>query len=114
MQQAGLFQSVIFLWLLALGQAIPIYESKRAEILCCTFGLDYTTSDNTCFEWNNCEGGYTACTTSALEASICSQCLQDPLKDYCQKPITQDKRDLNSGHVGFYLEHAILPREAAP
>jgi hypothetical protein len=107
MQQTVLFQSLIFLWLLALGQATPIDESKRADILCCTFGLDYSTSADTCFEWNNCDGGYTACTSNSEEGAICSQCLADPLKAYCKNPITQSKRDLDSGN-------AILVGETTP
>ena len=107
MQQTILFQSLIFLWLLALGQATPIDESKRQDIFCCTLALDFNTSADVCFQWNNCPGEYTACTTNAHEAALCSQCLANPVRDYCQKPISQNKRDLDSGH-------AILARETTP
>ena len=114
MQQTILFRAFIFLWLLVLGQAIPINESNRSDSFCCTSGLGYSTAIDACFEWNKCEGRYTSCTTNAHEAALCSQCLQNPLKDSCQEPFNQNKRDLDLGHEDLDSEHTILPREAAP
>lgn len=97
MQLITLFQSLIFLRLLSFGQAAPPHE-KRSDISCCALGTEFTTAVDTCQYWDQCDGGYTTCTTSSREQALCSQCLYNPTYTYCELPVTQSKkaRDLET------------------
>jgi hypothetical protein len=104
MQPIAHIQLLIFLFFLPFGQTIAFDKknSARTSISCCVFGFDFESAADTCQYWGaNCEGGWPACATTAVEQSLCSQCLTDPTREYCAVPITQNKRDLGSGDTSL-------------
>jgi hypothetical protein len=104
MQPIAYIRSLIFLFYLPFGQTIAFDKksSIRDIISCCVLAYDFNAAADTCQYWGaHCDGGWPACATSAIEQSLCSQCLNDPTHDYCSGPITQNKRDLHSGDTSL-------------